>query len=63
MTDWPTLRRHLLAGERLSEDEALYLGDQDDTAALSAVAGMLRDRGHGTIVTYSRKLFIPLTHL
>ena len=63
MTDWPTLRRHLLAGKRLSEDEALYLADQDDTAALSAVAGMLRDRGHGNIVTYSRKVFIPLTHL
>jgi FO synthase len=26
-------------------------------------AGALRDRGHGDVISYSRKVFIPLTHL
>jgi FO synthase len=30
---------------------------------LVAKASALRDRGHGEIMTYSRKVFIPLTHL
>lgn len=54
---------NLLTGEYLSDAEALALADIDDTAALAKVAGQLRDRGHGSIVTYSRKVFIPLTHL
>src|SRR5690606_18488597 len=32
-------------------------------APLPAAAGALRDRGHGRVVTYSRKVFIPLTQL
>ena len=28
-----------------------------------AEAGELRDRGHGRLISYSRKVFIPLTHL
>ena len=32
-------------------------------AALMAEAGELRDRGHGRLISYSRKVFIPLTHL
>ncbi len=28
-----------------------------------AAAGELRDRGHGDLVSYSRKVFLPLTHL
>lgn len=32
-------------------------------ASLMAVAARLRDEGHGNIVTYSRKVFIPLTKL
>ena len=51
------------AGERLSDDAALALADCTDLAALSAIASMLRDRGHGDIVSYSRKVFIPLTKL
>ncbi|MFU8764071.1 MAG: 5-amino-6-(D-ribitylamino)uracil--L-tyrosine 4-hydroxyphenyl transferase CofH [Haliea sp.] len=42
---------------------ALALADCDDTAALVALAGQLRDLGHGNVVTYSRKVFIPLTRL
>ena len=30
---------------------------------IMAAAGALRDRGHGDVVTYSRKVFIPLTQL
>src|ERR1700742_2078583 len=33
------------------------------TAELVAAAGALRDQGHGARVTYSRKVFLPLTHL
>ena len=47
----------------LSDSEALALADYSDTAALAEVAGELRDRGYGGVVTYSRKVFIPLTHL
>ena len=32
-------------------------------AALMAEAGELRDRGHGRLISYSRKVFIPLTQL
>ena len=34
-----------------------------DLPALLAVAGELRDRGFGNVVTYSKKVFLPLTHL
>jgi len=47
----------------LSDDDALALAERSDTAALVEEAGRLRDLGHGQIVTYSRKVFIPLTHL
>jgi FO synthase len=49
---------------RLPDDrDALSLADETDTRALAAVAARLRDRGFGNLVTYSRKVFIPLTHL
>lgn len=53
----------LLSGLPLSDAEALALVDIDDTAALAAVASRLRDEQHGKLVTYSRKVFIPLTQL
>lgn len=40
-----------------------YLSGQVDDAALLAHASSLRDEGKGRIVTYSRKVFIPLTTL
>jgi FO synthase len=40
-----------------------YLTGQRPTAPLLAEAGRLRDEGKGRIVTYSRKVFIPLTTL
>jgi len=63
MLDWPRLREQLATGELPSEEQALALADFDDTPALVALASVLRDRGHRNVVTYSRKDFIPLTHL
>ena len=46
-----------------TEVEALALADFADTRALADVAATLRDRGFLNLVTYSKKIFIPLTHL
>ena len=40
-----------------------YLEGSLDAGALFEEAGRLRDEGHGRTVTYSRKVFIPLTTL
>ena len=50
-------------GDRLDRDEALALSDERDIAALTAAAAARRDVGHGDVVSYSRKVFIPLTQL
>jgi len=64
MTSTPErLRPALLEGASLSPEQALALAHCQDTAALAALAGELRDRGHGDVVTYSRKVFVPLTQL
>ena len=52
-----------LAGASIDDADARVLADERDTARLAEVASSLRDRGHGAIVTYSKKVFIPLTHL
>ncbi len=52
-----------LYGDSLSDAQALALAGYTDLDTLLARAASLRDRGHGDIVTYSRKVFIPLTHL
>ncbi len=41
----------------------LTLADIGDADALRAAASSLRDSGHGHLVTYSPKVFVPLTHL
>jgi FO synthase len=51
------------AGRGLSSDQALALAECDDLAALMQLAAALRDEGHGPRVSYSRKVFIPLTQL
>ena len=50
-------------GGRLSDSDALALATFTDTRALADVASILRDQGYRNTVTYSRKVFIPLTHL
>jgi FO synthase len=47
----------------LDESEALASARGDDLERLMAVASHLRELGHGTTVTYSRKVFLPLTML
>jgi FO synthase len=47
----------------LTDDAALALAERRDTAALMAQAAALRDEAFGAVMTYSRKVFIPLTHL
>ena len=47
----------------LDEAEALLGARDDDLRSLMEVASRLRDLGHGDVVTYSPKVFIPLTML
>jgi len=63
MNRYRALLDRALAGDALADAEAMALVDCDDLAALMAAAAMLRDRGHGANVSYSRKVFIPLTKL
>ena len=55
----------MLDGERLSAEDGYRLigADGAELAAIMAAASELNRRGHGTTVTYSRKVFIPLTNL
>ena len=52
-----------LHGQLPDDRQALSLAAETDTRALATVAAKLRDHGFGGLVTYSRKVFIPLTHL
>ena len=47
----------------LSEAELRHVGRDTDLASLMRQAATLRDAGHGELVSYSRKVFIPLTRL
>jgi FO synthase len=64
MTTGESLDRVFAQG-RLAADEALALAEDDGIALqpLMAAAAELRDRGHGDLVSYSPKVFIPLTQL
>ena len=50
-------------GGRPSDAEALALASWSDTGALMEVAGRIRDQAFGNGITFSKKVFIPLTHL
>ncbi len=63
MSGWDGIRARLLDGEQLAAPAALGLAEFGDTAALVELAGALRDRGHGDLVSYSPKVFLPLTRL
>src|SRR6059058_284682 len=47
----------------LEEAESLLAARGDELDELLAVAARLRDLGHGRTITYSRKVFVPLTML
>ena len=69
MTDATHLLRRSLARARagkalaVDEVEALLGARGESLADLMDVAAGLRDRGHGRTITYSRKVFVPLTML
>ena len=67
VSDWlkPVLHS-IIEGEReLSADESISLAHTatQDLQGLSRTASILRDRGKGRVVTFSPKVFIPLTRL
>ena len=47
----------------ITRDEALALATKRDLDALMARSAALRDAAHGRTISYSRKVFIPLTQL
>ena len=53
----------VLGHKVLGDKEALALASRTDTARLAQEAAHCRDLGFGDVVTYSRKVFIPLTQL
>jgi len=53
----------MVGASLISEVDALALAEEFDTCAFMAHAARLRDNGHGNVITYSRKIFVPLTHL
>src|SRR4051812_23644942 len=50
-------------GKGLSREDALLLLEEAPLDALLFTASSLRDRLKGRIISYSKKVFIPLTHL
>src|SRR5580693_9420968 len=50
-------------GDGVSREDALSLVEEAPLAELLEVAAEVRDRFKGNTVSYSRKVFIPLTHL
>jgi FO synthase len=50
-------------GRGILRDTALFLSNAAPLDALLAAAAEVRDRGKGSIVSFSRKVFIPLTTL
>ena len=53
------------SGRPLSDDEAWTLvdADRDALSAMCEAAGRMRDLGKGRVVSFSPKVFIPLTHM
>ncbi len=52
-----------LDGRGISGDQALLLMDHAPLSVLCEAASTIRNRSKGRAVSYSRKVFIPLTHL
>jgi FO synthase len=58
-----TVLNDFATDRRLSDDQALALADWADLPALMQAAASRRDLAHESIVSYSRKVFVPLTRL
>ena len=52
-----------LKGDRLSSIDAFSFAETEDMFALLELAEKVRDQGYGRNITYSKKVFIPLTQL
>ncbi|MFT5576403.1 MAG: FO synthase [Bermanella sp.] len=65
MSNWQAVSAKARQRQQLSDSEALSLAELDSQhdSELLALASSLRDSGFRNVVTYSRKVFIPLTHL
>ncbi len=63
MTEIEQILGRARAGERPSPGEAAALAGTSDLPALMAAAEAIARAGHGHRVSYSRKVFIPLTKL
>ena len=63
--DLPGILEWAQAGREIADGEASLLisAENDQVAALCGVAAGIRDRGKGHVVTFSPKVFIPLTRL
>jgi FO synthase len=58
-----TLLAQSIHGEYLDKSSCMALASCIDTAALMQTACKLRDAGFQNVITFSKKVFIPLTHL
>ena len=52
-----------LGGPAISREDALSLLEEAPLSTVLRTAATVRDRAKGTSISYSRKVFIPLTHL
>tara|TARA_R110002110_G_scaffold107369_3_gene268686 strand:- start:10740 stop:13832 length:3093 start_codon:yes stop_codon:yes gene_type:complete len=57
------LLKDAAAGRAIADDDALMFADYLDAGLLQSVAASIRDAAYRNVVTYSRKVFIPLTQL
>jgi len=63
MTEYSARARFGSVEPWIPEEEVYRLARDSSLADLIQEASSLRDRGYGKLITYSRKVFIPLTHL
>ncbi len=63
MASITTLVKSLQRGRRVGAEEAHRLANHATLETLLALAAGIRDRGHGSVISYSPKVFIPLTKL
>ena len=63
MSELQDVLEHLRRGQLPDAQQALFLAEIPDTAVLADLAGQWRDLAHHNLISYSRKVFIPLTHL
>jgi len=63
LAETPAVLRRAIAGALPSDAEALALSEETELAPLLDAARQLRDSAHRNVISYSKKVFIPLTQL